>query len=627
MKLLRLSSVLHSIKSHLGLRNSLGFSSYSTTTATAERRGLTKEKWSGSIPLIYRKISPIGDPTMSMWMTDKRYFRISAADAAVRLNLISKVQGVEQAENFFNSISKTLRTLPTYTALLKCYAYVRNVEKAEATMDKIRELGLAKWPMAYNILLGLYHRTGNDEKLVSLMHEMEENGIGWDRFTYGIRLTAYAAVSDVEGVDKTVTRMESDTSVVLDWTCYTAAASAYAKLGRLDKAVAMMKKSEGLVSGKRSTTAYECLITQYATYGKKDDVLRIWQVYKEKRKVFNKGYKSVISPVLKFDDLECVERIFEEWESENSNYDTRIPNFLIDAYCRRGLMEKAETFMDRIISMGGKLDEFSWYFLATGYLQNNQPQKAVEKMKEAIAVCHVCHKRWKPDKEVVAACLEYFKHEGDVDEAGNFINLLGDKNIISVDVQDRLLNNFLQKEPNLDALSELNADDALVGDGEALSEPEVEMSSSQPNIDFDGYNPLNTQSQAPSCDINLIDMDDAECESGRQTSQAPRRSTKRSSSGGPKHTSGAWNHFKREIINGEVKAICNNCGKALAGHHKQGTSHLLNHITLCLKKNGGKKVDGTSPKPNFGSVDNDILRQKITKMIIMHELPLSILRS
>ncbi|KAK4834190.1 hypothetical protein QYF36_018604 [Acer negundo] len=83
-------------------------------------------------------------------------------------------------------------------------------------------------------------------------------------------------------------------------------------------------------------------------------------------------------------------------------------------------------------------------------------------------------KRWKPDKEVVAACLEYFKHEGDVEEAGNFINLLGDKNIISVDVQDRLLNNFLHEEHNLDALSELNADDALVGDEEALSEHGVD---------------------------------------------------------------------------------------------------------------------------------------------------------
>ncbi|KAK2647374.1 hypothetical protein Ddye_014863 [Dipteronia dyeriana] len=510
MKLVRLSSILHSIKSHLSLRNSFGVSSYSTTTATSER-GLTRQKQNASMCRLYRKISPIGDPTvsivpvldqwvqdggaidkktlqvmikelrfykrfahalqMSIWMTDKRYFRISAADAAIRLDLISKVQGIKHAENFFNSISKILRTLPIYTALLKCYACVRYVEKAEATMDKIRELRLAKWPMAYNILLDLYCRTGNDEKAVSLMHEMEENGIGWDRFTYSIRLTTYAAVSDVEGVDKTVTRMESDTSVVLDWTCYTAAASAYAKLSLLDKAVTMMKKSEGIVSGQRSNTAYECLITQYATYGKKDDVLRIWQLYKEKRKVFNKGYICVIPSVLKFDDLECAERIFEEWESKNSHYDARIPNFLIGAYCRRGLIEKAETFMDRIISKGGKLDEFSWYFLATGYLQNNQPQKAVEKMKEAVMVCH---KRWKPRKEVVAACLEYFKHEGDVVEAGNFINLLKNKNIISVDVQDRLLNNFLRKEPNLDALSELNADDALVGDGEALSEHEVD---------------------------------------------------------------------------------------------------------------------------------------------------------
>ncbi|KAK1554281.1 hypothetical protein Q3G72_010050 [Acer saccharum] len=351
---------------------------------------------------------------MSMWMTDKQSFLPSASDAAVRLDLISKIQGIEQAENYFNSIPEKLRALPTYTALLNCYAYARNVEKAESTMDKIRELGLAKQPMAYNILLGLYHRTGNYEKLVSLMHEMEEDGIGWDRFTYGIRLTAYSAVSDVEGVDKTVTRMESDTSVVLDWTSYATAASAYAKLGMLDKAVAMMKKSEGLVSGKRSNTAYEYLITQYATYGKKDDVLRLWQVYKEKRKVFNKGYISVIPSVLKFDDLECAERIFEEWESENSLYDIRIPNFMIGAYCRRGLMEKAETFMDRIISKGGKLNEFSWYYLAKGYLHNNQPQKVVEKMKEAIAVSHVCHKRWKPDKDVVAACLEYFKQEGDV---------------------------------------------------------------------------------------------------------------------------------------------------------------------------------------------------------------------
>ncbi|KAK2637598.1 hypothetical protein Ddye_032390 [Dipteronia dyeriana] len=71
------------------------------------------------------------------------------------------------------------------------------------------------------------------------------------------------------------------------------------------------------------------------------------------------------------------------------------------------------------------------------------------------------------------------------------------------------------------------------------------MSSSQPNMDFDSNNPLNTQSQAPSYDINLVDIDDIECESGRQTSRV-NQSTKRSSSGRPKQTSEAWNHFKRD---------------------------------------------------------------------------------
>ncbi|KAH7554226.1 hypothetical protein JRO89_XS12G0137700 [Xanthoceras sorbifolium] len=512
MKLVRLGTILPGIKSQLGLRNALGVSSSSystTTTATAERYQI-RRKWSGSMHRLYRMISPVGDPKVSivpvldqwvqeggavdkeqlhvmikelrsykrfthalqisMWMSDKRYIPLTATDVAVRLDLISKVQGIEQAENYFNNIPKRLRTLHTYGALLNCYAYTRNVEKAEATMNKIREFGLAKRPLVYNCLLGLYHRTGNYEKLESLMHEMEENGTGWDRYTYGIRLAAYAAVADAEGVDKTVTRMESDTDVDLDWTSFAAAATAYTKAGLLDKALAMLKKSEGLINGKRSNIAYAYLMTQYATCGEKDEVLRLWQVFKEKMKIHNNGYISVMTSVLKFDDLECAERIFEEWESKTLSYDIRIPNFLIGAYGRKGLPEKAETLIGRIISKGEKPDEKTWYYVATGYLLINQPQKAVEKLKQALMVCH---EKWRPQNTVVAACLEYFKREGDMEAAGNFINLLGDKNIISVDVQDRLLNNFLRRESNLDALSMLNAD-ACVGNGEALSELEPE---------------------------------------------------------------------------------------------------------------------------------------------------------
>lgn len=48
-----------------------------------------------------------------------------------------------------------------------------------------------------------------------------------------------------------------------------------------------------------------------------------------------------------------------------------------------------------------------------------------------------------------------------------------------------------------------------------------------------------------------------------------------------KKTSVVWNHFKRKTINGEVKAICNYCKKALAGRRSDGTNHLGRHYRTC----------------------------------------------
>ncbi|KAJ0028807.1 hypothetical protein Pint_36280 [Pistacia integerrima] len=98
-------------------------------------------------------------------------------------------------------------------------------------MQKMKYLGLAKYPLVYNTLLKLDYQNENYEKLDSLMHEMEEKGIGCDKVTFGIRLSAYAATSDVNGIEDTVTLMESDSSGVLDWETYFIAASGYAKAG------------------------------------------------------------------------------------------------------------------------------------------------------------------------------------------------------------------------------------------------------------------------------------------------------------------------------------------------------------------------------------------------------------
>ncbi|WOL08977.1 hypothetical protein Cni_G17730 [Canna indica] len=46
-------------------------------------------------------------------------------------------------------------------------------------------------------------------------------------------------------------------------------------------------------------------------------------------------------------------------------------------------------------------------------------------------------------------------------------------------------------------------------------------------------------------------------------------------------TSDVWNHFKRQKIDGKLKAICNYCKKKLMGDPRQGTSHLRLHWKSC----------------------------------------------
>ena len=288
------------------------------------------------------------------------------------------------------------------------------MDKAKAVMQSLRDLGFAKTTLGYNILMNVYYRMGDWEKLDILMHETMEKGIFCDNFTFAIRLSAYAAASDLTGIDKIVGRMESNPWVVLDWDIYSIASNGYLKVGLVDKALAMTKKLEhwaiysiaengylkvGLV-GKAlamtkkmeqidapigSTIAFDDLLRLYAETRQRDELDRVWMLYKKKGKIYNNGYMAMISSLLKFDEIDTAEKVFEEWESRSLPYDFRIPNFLIDdAYFRKGLMEKAEGLMNKILAI---LQFDTWFYLANGYLETDQIPKAVEALKKTVLGC------------------------------------------------------------------------------------------------------------------------------------------------------------------------------------------------------------------------------------------------
>ncbi|CAN1306971.1 Pentatricopeptide repeat-containing protein At2g20710, mitochondrial [Linum perenne] len=366
---------------------------------------------------------------ISMWMTDKRYFYLTSVDAAIRLDLIAKAQGIKPAANYFETIPQQLKGVKVYGALLCCYCRVNSVEKAEDLLQKMRDLGINNEILTYNTLLSLYHRNGDTNKFEDLIKEIDDTGIPYDVITYNILISAFGGSSDIEGMERTLIKLESDPNVTPDWGTYATVAAIYRKAGHFDKAVEMLEKTEGLIRKKRDVKAYYYLLTIYAAMGKKDEVFAVWnRLKKSVSKVPNKGYMDMISSLSKLGDFESAEKVFHEWESNCSTYDVRIPNILVGAYAKVGRLEEAEAVVEKVRLKGVDPHANSWLSLAVGYLEHcKDAVKAADAMKRGVKGSK---SGWKPDPRGLAECLKQLKEVGGhgLEEAEELVKLLTDEN-------------------------------------------------------------------------------------------------------------------------------------------------------------------------------------------------------
>ncbi|XP_022764060.1 pentatricopeptide repeat-containing protein At2g20710, mitochondrial-like [Durio zibethinus] len=395
---------------------------------------------------------------VSEYMSEEMNYDISTGDMAVRLDLISKVHGVAQAEKYLDSIPVTMRTFQVYGALLNCYAHHKCLEKAEATMHNMRESGFPINVVSYNVMLNLYRNLGKHDKLDDLMQEMKEKGIKHDTFTNNIRLNAYASSSDIEGMEKFLTKMENDVEISFDWHAYVVAANAYLKARLTEKASQMLNRAEQLVTPETRRNAYEVFLTIYTNLGRKDDVYRIWILYGNLGKLRNSGYLCMISSLVKLDDLDGAEKILVEWESGYTVFDSRIPNVMIAAYCKRGFIEKAEAYISNLIerSVIKEPDAFILNSLATGYQIDGQMAKAVETMKKAILASI---SGWKPNIVTLAACLRFLKGENNIEVAEELLQLLRVRGYFSIDVYDKLVMNIRDRNLDESVLDQIKGDE------------------------------------------------------------------------------------------------------------------------------------------------------------------------
>lgn len=348
----------------------------------------------------------------------------TASDQAIHLDLLAKARGVAAAESYFVSLPESSKNHLCYGSLLNCYCKELLSEKAEAVLEKMKELNLAITSMPYNSLMTLYTKTGQPEKVRAIIQEMKAANVAFDSYTYNVWMRALASLNDISGVERVVNEMKKDGGVVGDWTACSNLASIYVDAKLFEKADKALKELEKR-NARRDLSAFQFLITLYGQMGNLLEVFRVWRSLRLAfPKTANISYLNMIQTLTKLKDLPGAEKCFKEWESGCSTYDIRIANALIGAYIKEDSLEKAMELKDRARRRGTKPNAKTWEIFLDYYLKHGDFKLAGDCVAKAVCKTRGNGGKWMPSPEIIRSFMKHFEAEKDVDGAEGFLEIV-----------------------------------------------------------------------------------------------------------------------------------------------------------------------------------------------------------
>uniref|UniRef100_A0A0A9DTS8 Pentatricopeptide repeat-containing protein n=1 Tax=Arundo donax TaxID=35708 RepID=A0A0A9DTS8_ARUDO len=271
--------------------------------------------------------------------------------------------------------------------------------------------------------MGLYTNLGQHERVPSVMEEMKSSGIVPDNFSYRICINSYGTRADFFGLENTLEEMECEPQIVVDWNTYAVVANNYIKGNLREKAYSALQKAEAKID-KRDSEAYNHLISLYGHLGDKSEIKRLWALQMSNcNRHINKDYTTMLSMLVKLDEIAEAEALLKEWESSKNAFDFQVPNVLLTGYRQKGLLDKAETLLDDFSKKGKMPPSTSWAIVAIGYAEKGDAAKVYELMKNALCV-YAPNSGWIPRPATIEMILKYLGDEAELKEVETFVDLL-----------------------------------------------------------------------------------------------------------------------------------------------------------------------------------------------------------
>ncbi|OWM87732.1 hypothetical protein CDL15_Pgr016428 [Punica granatum] len=283
---------------------------------------------------------------VSEWMVTHEEFELLENDYVVRIELMTKVFGVDAAERYFEGLPPAAKTSETYTALLHCYAGAKLTGRAENLFERMMDSGLSFSALTYNEMMTLYMSVGLVEKVSSVVQELKIRNVAPDVFTYNLWISSCAATLNMEEVRRILDEMNHDPGSKEEWDRYRRLTNIYIASGQLLKS-----ERGGLVEADKRVTqrewiTYDFLIILYASMGNKEKVDQIWKSLKmTKEKMTGRNYVCILSSYLILGHLKEVGEVLSQWKQTASpNFDLCACNRLMDSFKEIGLKERADDF-------------------------------------------------------------------------------------------------------------------------------------------------------------------------------------------------------------------------------------------------------------------------------------------
>lgn len=292
-------------------------------------------------------------------MVTHNKFELSDSDFAVRIDLMTKVFGIDAAERYFEGLPIHAKTCKTYTALLHSFAGSKLTEKAEIIYERIKETEVPLTALPFNEMMTLYMSVGLVEKVSSIVDDLKQRKVHTDIFTYNLWISSLAAALNIDGVRRVLDEMKCDPNSNVDWVRYIDLVNIYVTSAHLlhSGSNSVVESESGITQ--REWITYDLLVILYAGLGNKDKIDQIWRSLRmTKQKMTSRNYICILSCYLMLDHLKEIGEVIDQWkQSTTTDFDVSACNRLVNAFVEAGLNEKANSFVNLLIQKNCNLTE------------------------------------------------------------------------------------------------------------------------------------------------------------------------------------------------------------------------------------------------------------------------------